>query len=206
MYKKLLTWVVVLAVNGGAYASPEGMFVNLGVATAQIDLEDIIYDGETYAPESSSASGGSFSMGYNSSKRFGFEIGALMFGDITYEGSNSNYEPTRTTTIGYFDIKPMLASEYVNVFARLGTAYLSAQYDTEDNEAIENGDTDVDELNNNTFRAFYGVGIGVNITPQSEIILSVNKIQDSSAPITYGQLEYSYHFITKYTPGGFIAD
>lgn len=198
MIKKILIpcFLFTGIVAQNAWASGEGIYLSIGATYANLDLDDVTQGSTTYTPDENNAAGGSFGFGYNTSDHLAIEVGGLIFNDVDYSNGSSG-SPTRSTSAGYIDIKPMIAYKSVNAFLRLGTAYVYAQ------NKFSNGN---DETITHSFEPLYGAGFGINFTPNFEIDLSGNHIQSNDTPITYGQLEFTYHFVPKYTPGGFLID
>lgn len=199
MLKKIILPCCLLStvIASNAWASDEGFYLGLGVAYADIDLDNVTKDSVTYEPDGNSTAGGSFTLGYNSSPNFAFEFGGIIFNSLSYDDSDGDNAPDHTTSVGYFDIKPAYAYQNFNAFLRLGTAYVYAQ---------DSYSGDDDETLTHAFEPLFGAGLGYNFSPAIEIDLSANRIQDSNAPITYGQLEISFHSVQHYTPGGFLVD
>ena len=84
----------------------------------------------------------------------------------------------------------------LNAFVEIGAAYVAFSQDN----------YNADSTDGSQVTPFFGAGFGINFTPSFEVDLSVNRIQDTSTPITFGMLTFTYHFITKYEDSGFLAD
>lgn len=178
-----------------AYASDAGLYLGANAVSGQIKLENITLDnGATYSGDSANTFGGGLTAGINASKNFAIETSFDGLDQVNYNGDNA---PTRSYWFTYLAAKPMLDIWKFNVFAQVGAAYVAYNQDNH-NEGESNDGSQV--------TPFFGAGVGFNVTPNVELDLSVNRIQDTVAPISFGMLTFTYHFITKYEDSGFLAD
>ncbi len=190
--KRLLP-ILTLLCSSLAFASDEGFYIGINAIDGEIDLQDTTVNGVTYTPDSTNSYGGGLTLGYNTSKNFAIDTAIDGFNQISYSGEDS---PTMTYWFGYVAAKPMLNLWKFNTFVEIGAAYVSY---TQDNHVT--GST-----SNSQIRPFGGAGIGFAFNPNVELSLSMNRIQDTTTPITFGMLTLTYHAVTRYEGSGFLAD
>lgn len=159
-----------------------------------IDLQDTTVNGVTYQPDSNNSYGGGLTAGYNSSPHLAIDFAIDGLNKIEYAGDNS---PTRNYWFTYVAAKPMLPFWKFNAFIEFGAAYVNIQ---------QNNPGDAADTTNSEVRPFGGAGFGFNFNPNVELDLSINRIQDTNTPITFGMLTLTYHMTDNYGPSGFIED
>lgn len=197
-YLAAKTFIAISALTATAVclASDEGLFLGANGIYGEYDAKDISIGGTNYTPDSKTIYGGGITAGYNASKRFAIELGLEGITNVDY---NTNGEISPSQRIGFIfaDLKPMIQRHHMVGFARLGAAYLSIETDD---------DIDATDDSSSKVRPMIGLGFGVNTSPEVEIDLSVNRIQDSEQPMNFVMLEFTYHFIQHYNDSGFLAD
>jgi len=194
MKKNLLaTLLVSFGLAGTMHAADEGFYLGLNGVYADVGLSDITDEGTTYTTDGTTTIGGGASAGYYTSKNLGLEIGIDGLDGIDYAGDNA--PSISSFWFGYADIKPMFQKDWFVGFLKLGAAYVA--YTTN----LDNSNT-----SSSMVRPLGSAGFGINISPSTELDLSINRIQDSDMPITYGMFEFTHHFVTKYDASGFIID
>lgn len=186
----LLATLTILC-SSQAFASDEGFYFGLNAINGQIDLQNTTVNNVTYSPDSGNQYGGGLTVGYNTSKNFAIDAAFDAFDKVTYEGDNA---PSETYMFGYIAAKPMIDFQQFNAFFEVGAAYVNAMPD--DSEASSHSQV----------RPYGGAGVGYNFTPNTELSLSINRIEDSSTPITFGMLTLTYHAVPHYESSGFLAD
>ena len=182
---------LTLLCSSGAFASEAGFYFGLNLVDGQIDLPKTTVDDVTYSSNTTDSLGGGLTFGYNASSHFAIDAAFDAFDKVTYEGDNA---PSDTYMFGYLAAKPMVDFWRFNAFVEVGGAYVNAMPDSDN----ANSRSEV--------RPFGGAGIGYNFTPNTELSFSMNRIQDSDSPITFGMLTLTYHAVTKYEDSGFLAD
>lgn len=182
---------LALLCSSVAFASDTGFYFGLNVVDGQIDLQNTTVNNVTYSPDDGDSLGGGLTFGYNASKHFAIDAAFDAFDKVTYEGDNA---PSYTYMFGYLAAKPMIDFWRFNAFVEVGGAYVNAMPD------------DDDANSHSQVRPYGGAGIGYNFTPNTELSFSMNRIQDSTSPITFGMLTLTYHAVTKYEDSGFLAD
>jgi hypothetical protein len=177
-----------------AYASDEGVYIGVNGIYGNIDLQDTTVNGQTYTPDNSTTYGGGITAGYNLSKNFALEAAFDGLNKVDYQGNDA---PSRNYWFTYAAVKPMLDFYNFNLYGEVGAAYVSS---------TQNNPSGIDNTTSSAVSPFGGLGIGFNFTPNVELDLSINRIQDTATPITFGMLTLSYHSVTRYEQSGFIAD
>lgn len=188
--------ICTLTATATCLASNEGLFLGANGIYGEYDAKDLSIDGTNYTPDSKTIYGGGITAGFNASKRLAIELGLEGITSVDYN-TNSDISPSQRIGFVFADIKPMIQGHNMVGFARLGAAYLSVETD-DDNDATDDSTSKV--------RPMVGLGFGVNTSPEVEIDLSVNRIQDSEQPMNFVMLEFTYHFIQHYNDSGFLAD
>ncbi|MES2204246.1 MAG: outer membrane beta-barrel protein [Pseudomonadota bacterium] len=178
-----------------AFASDEGVYLGANGVYGQIKLEDTKVAGTTYTPGSGDTFGGGLTAGINTSKHFAIEAAFDGLNKVDYDGEKA---PSSNFWFTYVAAKPMIDFWKFNAFVELGAAYVAFTQN--------NNNPDVDDTDGSQVTPFFGAGLGFNFTPNFEVDLSVNRIQDTATPITFGMLTFTYHFVTKYEDSGFLAD
>lgn len=177
-----------------AFATDEGLYLGVNGVSGQIKLEDTTVDGTPYSQETAHTFGGGLTAGINASKHFAIEAALDGLNQVDYNGDNA---PTRTYWFTYLAAKPMVDFWRFNAFVEIGAAYMSY---TQDNHNI------ADDTNGSQVTPFFGAGLGFSFTPNVELDVSINRIQDTTTPISFGMISLTYHFVTKYEDSGFLAD
>lgn len=177
-----------------AAASGDGFYLGVNAIDGNIDLQDTTVNGITYQPEGKNSYGGGFTSGYNISKHLAIDLALDGFNKIDYAGSEA---PSKNYWFGYAAVKPMLPLWKFNAFLEFGAAYVEIQ---------QNNPGSAEDTTNSEIRPFGGLGFGYNFNPNVELDLSINRIQDTTTPITFGMLTLTYHMTDSYGPSGFIED
>ncbi len=176
-----------------ASASDEGVYLGVNGVYGQIKLQDTTVNDTTYTPTSGDTFGGGITAGFNISKHFAIETAFDGLNKVDYNGDHA---PSSNFWFTYLAAKPMIDFWKFNAFVEIGAAYVAF---TQDNY-------NADSTDGSQVTPFVGAGFGINFTPNFEVDLSVNRIQDTATPITFGMLTFTYHFVTKYEDSGFLAD
>lgn len=177
-----------------ALASDEGLYLGVNAIYGSVDLEDTTVNGVTYSSSDDNTFGGGITFGVNTSKYFALDAAIDGLNKIEYEGEHA---PTRNYWFAYLAAKPMLTIWKFNAFAEVGAAYVHVD---------QNNPGDAEDTSNSMIRPYGGAGIGINFTPSTELSISINRIQDTDNPITFGMLTLTHHFVTRYENSGFLAD
>lgn len=191
MKKTILFATLATLCSSLALASDEGFYIGLNLLDGQIDLQDTTVNNTTYSPDGTNTLGGGLAVGYNISKNFAIDTGFNAFDKVTYDGENA---PSETYLFGYIAAKPMIDFGQFNAFVEGGAAYVNAMPD-DDNAS-----------SHSQVRPYGGAGLGYNFSPNVELDISINRIEDATTPITFGMLTLSYHAVTRYEKSGFLAD
>lgn len=186
--------ILTVLCASSAFASDEGMYLGLNTVSGQVKLENITAGDSTYPGTTANTFGGGLTAGINASKNFAIEAAFDALNQIDYNGQNA---PSRNYWFTYLAAKPMVDFWKLNAFVEIGAAY--AAY-TQDNNNL------ADNMDGSQVTPFFGAGFGINFTPSVELDLSINRIQDTVTPITFGMLTLTYHFVTRYEDSGFLAD
>jgi len=194
MKKTILLITLTTLCSSLAFASGEGIYLGINAIAGNIDLQDTTVGNQTYTPDSTSSPGGGLTVGYNVSENFALDYAIDGFDQIDYSGDNA---PNVSYWFTYLAAKPMLNIWKFNVFVEAGAAYVSFTQHNPD---------DVENTEGSGVRPFGGAGIGFNFSPNSELALSINRIEDTNTPITFGMLTWTYHFTERYEDSGFLAD
>ena len=184
-----LITTLTLICSSIAFASEEGVYLGANGVYGQVKLEDTTMNGTTYTPNGGDTFGGGITAGINASKNFAIEAAFDGLNKVEYNGNNA---PSLNYWFTYLAAKPMIDFWKFNAFVEVGAAYV----------AFTQNNYDVDDTDGSQVTPFFGAGLGVNFTPNFEVDLSINRIEDTHTPITFG----TYHFITKYEDSGFLAD
>lgn len=193
MKKYLLAPLLLsLGLTNAVHATGEGFYLGLNGIYADIGLSDITEDSTTYTTDGTTTIGGGASAGFNTSENFALELGIDGMDGIDYAGDDA---PRVSYWFAYADIKPMVQKNWFVGFMKLGVAYV--EYTTE----LSTGDVD-----SSMTRPLGAIGVGINVSESTELDLSINRIQDSDTPITYGMFEFTHHFVTQHNESGFIID
>ena len=193
---KLLTALLVTSTLLGsslAFASDEGVYVGINGVYGQIKLEDTTINGTTYKPSNGDTFGGGVTAGLNTSKHFAIETGFDGLNKVDYDGTKA---PTSNFWFTYLTAKPMVDFWNFNAFVEVGAAYV----------AFTQNNYNADSTTGSQVSPFGGIGLGYNFNPNVELDFSINRIQNTSTPITFGMLTLTYHAVTKYEDSGFLAD
>ena len=190
---KAFSALTLAIATSSAIAAGPGGFIGINGIYGSYDAEDITTGGTTSTPDKTTYGGG-ITVGANMSKNAAIEWGIEGLNKIEYNGDGST--PSQEIWFSFADFKPMVQSEYLIGFARIGVAYVD----------ISQNNVDEDSSDHSKVRPMLGLGFGINVSPSSEVALSYNRIQDNDEPLDFAMLEYTYHFITHYTPGGFLED
>lgn len=177
-----------------AIASDEGIYLGINAVYGKLDLSDTTVNHVTYTPSDENSFGGGITAGYNTSQHFGLETAFDGLNKVDYDGNDA---PSQSYWFTYLAAKPMLPIWKFNTYLRLGAAYVHI----DQNNPGSAQDTTTSEV-----RPMGGVGIGFNFSPNTELDISYNRIQDTDNPITFGMLTLTYHFVTRYEESGFLAD
>lgn len=176
-----------------AFASAEGFYIGVNGVDGQVKLQDTTVNGTTYPETNSDTFGGGVTAGFNTSKYFAIEMAFDGLNKVDYDGDNT---PSSNFWFTYLAAKPMISFWQLNAFVEVGAAYLAF---TQNNEGSE-------DTSGSQVAPFGGIGLGFNFSPNVELDLSINRIQDTATPITFGMLTLTYHCVTKYEGSGFLAD
>lgn len=193
---KAMIAFTTLTASTACLASDKGVFLGANGLYGEYDAKDLTINGTNYTPDNKTIYGGGITAGYNASKRFALELGLEGITNVDYN-TNGNISPSQRVGFVFADLKPMIQGHNMVGFARLGAAYLSVETD-DDNDTTDNSTSKV--------RPMVGLGFGVNTSPEVEIDLSINRIQDSEEPMDFVMLEFTYHFIQHYNNSGFLTD
>lgn len=185
--------LAILATTSSSFAAAAGGFLGINGIYGNYDAVDITTGGTTYSPDKTTYGGG-ITAGANLSENFGIEWGIEGLNKISYDGDGDT--PSQTIWFSFADVKPMIQNKYLVGFARVGAAYVNISQDNLNEESSDHAKV----------RPMLGLGVGVNLSSSTEIDLSYNRIQDSEEPLDFAMLELTYHFVTHYTPGGFLED
>lgn len=194
MKKTLLFAALVILCSSTTFASGEGFYLGLNAIDGTIDLQDTTVGNTTYTADSTNSFGGGLTVGYNVSKNFAFDYAIDGFNQVDYSGEDA---PNVNYWFTYLAAKPMLAFWKLNAFVEIGAAYVNFTQHNPDNIA---------DTENSAVRPFGGAGFGINFSPNTELALSINRIEDTNTPITFGMLTLTYHFTQHYEDSGFLAD
>jgi len=189
----LLPVMVILCANS-AFASSEGLYLGVNGVSGQVKLENTTVGDVNYPETTANTFGGGLTAGINASENFAVEAAFDGLNQTSYDGENA---PTRNYWFTYLAVKPMVDFWKFNAFIEIGAAY--AAY-TQDNHNM------ADDTDGSQVTPFFGAGFGFNFNPNVELDVSVNRIQDTTTPITFGMLTLTYHFVTRYEDSGFLAD
>jgi opacity protein-like surface antigen len=193
MKKCLLATLLSLGLMSAAHATGEGFYLGLNGIYADMGLSDITEDDTTYTTDGTTTIGGGASAGFNTSENFALELGIDGLDGINYSGDDA--PSISSFWFGYADIKPMIQKDWFVGFLKVGAAYVAYKTD------LNSGDVD-----SSMVRPLGAIGFGINVSESTELDLSINYIQDTDTPITYGMFEFTHHFVTKYDTSGFILD
>lgn len=194
MIKKILLTMLIILCSPIVLASGEGFYLGLNAIDGNIDLQDTTVNGTTYTSSSTNSYGGGLTAGYNISKNFALDYAIDGLNQVDYVGNDA---PTINYWFTYLAAKPMVSLWKFNFFVEAGAAYLNyTQHNPNGAESTENS----------AIRPYGGAGLGFNFTPNSELALSFNRIEDTNTPINFGMLTWTYHFTERYEESGFLAD
>lgn len=189
-----LSAAVLFLCSSVAMASGEGFYIGVNAVDGSIDLDNLTVNGVTYQPDGTNTYGGGLTSGYNISDHLAIDFAIDGLNKMNYQGDQA---PSVNYWFTYLAAKPMLPFWRFNAFVEFGAAYV---------EISQNNSGDVDDTKNSEVRPFGGIGLGYNFNPNVELALSINKIQDTNTPITFGMLTLTYHVADHYGPSGFIED
>lgn len=184
----------LLFASSYALASDEGTYVGVNAIYGKVDMQDISENGQSYTPKTNETFGGGLNFGYNISKNMALDAALDGFNKIDFNGENA---PSQQYWFSYLAVKPMLDLWKFNAFISFGAAYVSMN---------QNDFEDANDISHAMIRPYFGGGLGFNFSPNTELDISINRIQDINTPITFGMLSLTYHFVNRYDDSGFLAD
>ncbi len=175
-------------------SSEEGFYLGVNAIDGQIDINNVTVNGTSYTPENNNSFGGGLSYGFNVSKNVALDGAFDGFNVVDFNGTNA---PNQQYWFSYLAVKPMVDFWKFNAFFSVGAAYVHVS---------QNNSGNTEDTTNSMVRPYGSVGLGFNFSPSTELALSINRIQDTNTPITFGMLTLTYHFVTHYEDSGFLAD
>ncbi|MCD8525357.1 MAG: outer membrane beta-barrel protein [Gammaproteobacteria bacterium] len=177
-----------------AFSSGEGLYLGVNAVQGTIDIAEVVVNNTAYTPSSENTFGGGLSLGYQPSEHVAIDAALDGLNMVNFDGENA---PTQSYWFSYLAVKPILHAWKLNAFVSIGAAYVSIS---------QNNSGNTPDTDHSMVRPYGGAGFGINFNPSTEMSFSINRIEDTKTPITFGMISLTYHFVDHYESSGFLAD